>query len=713
MKKKIYSALYALAILGISTSCGDFLETKSASTVDGDFVMSSQQNVRLAMNGAYETWRDCAQNKVFGDGLWYAADIPGSDITRHPEAFSNQPGRHWAECMYQNGTYAGQYGLLSYLKEDDIFASLYKVIALSNAVIVPIEGRADYEALLSGKPSELSQMYGEAIAMRATAYRELIKNFGDVPYVTKIGQAAEGLVGRDYIYEKCLAELQKVEPVMYPVGQVVVNGEKVTTKNYFSQTYVDGLIGRMALEAGGYQTRRGDIARTDIEGNTITYDKKGSENNGATYARRSDWQKFYQLAKTYFKKAQGENKGSAQFHLTDPRAAEANGRVYDNPYQYFFQQMMEADAAYADESIYEYPMQQGGGNDGRPYSFGRPSSGGSKAAYPCKSYGQGRINPAFYYGVFDPADKRRDVAVTVTGSDGKGFEKLIPLVPNSKADGGGLSLSKWDENRQTRPWVEAQRKSGINGPYMRMAEMYLGYAEACAALGDDAEARNYLDIIRNRAFGSAAKAKTDAFIAKEGSLLNAIIQERGFEFAGEGDRRFTLVRTGLMPEKIKLIKELTLAMINGLKNDGYYDFGNGNVISLKIWTKMVDAKSTYGYRLTAQCPEGMEDDPVLYPSWRGQNDAWEEWGCKYSNTKTNVAIKGLFKKLSDDEIAALEADGYKAQAWGSDLVKYEDEYYKYLFYDYDYDKAPIYLWPFTPQILATGGFTNGYGFKNE
>jgi hypothetical protein len=478
----------------------------------------------------------------------------------------------------------------------------------------------------------------------------------------------------------------------------------------------------MALESGGYQTRRGDLERKDMDGNAISYDKKGSENNGATYARRSDWQKFYKLAQTYFKKALGEHKGSATLHLTDPRAAEANGREYNNPYQYFFQQMMEADATYADESIYEYPMQQGGGNDGRPYSFGRPSSGGGSNAYPCKSYGQGRINPAFYYGVFDPADKRRDVSVTVTGSTGKGFEKLIPLVPNSKADGGGLSLSKWDENRQTRPWVEAQRKSGINGPYMRMSEMYLGYAEACAALGDVVEARTYLDIIRNRAFGSAEKAKTDAFIAKEGSLLNAIIQERGFEFAGEGDRRFTLVRTGLMPEKIKAIKELTLAMINGLEANGYYTFENGNTISSYVWTKMVDAKKEYGYRLTAQCPEGKEDDPVLYPSWRGQHDDWDSWRATIKpkdanlyakDSKTNVAIKGLFKKLSDDEIKAIEADGYTKQDWGKTLVEYKDEYYTYLFYDYDYDKAPIYLWPFTPQIIATGGFQNGYGFKNE
>ena len=703
MKRTIYTTLICM-LVGIFPACHDFLETHSASTMDGDFVTSSEANIRLAMSGLYETWRDCAQNKVFGDGLWYGADVPGSDITRHPEAFTNQPGRHWPECLYQNGNYASQYGLLSYLKEDDIFASLYKIIAVSNAITEAVEARDDFESMIIGKPSELGQLYGEAVAMRATAYRELIKNFGDVPFNNKIGEVAQGLVGRDWIYEKCLEELQKVEPVMYPVNN----------KSRFSQTYVDGLIGRMALEAGGYQTRRNDIERKDLKGNVISYEQLGTVNNDATYARRSDWQRFYSLAKTYFQKAFSEHLGTAVFHETDPRADEANGRIYNNPYQYFFQQMMDADGMYADESIYEYPMQQGIVNDARPYSFGRPSNGGSKNAYPCKAYGQGRVNPAFYYGVFDPQDKRRDVAVTVTGSDGAGNEKLIPFVPNSKANGGGLSFNKWDENRQTHPWVKAQRMSGINGPYMRLSEMYLGYAEACAALGDNGEARTYLDLIRNRAFGDAIKAKTDAFIAQEGSLLNAIIQERGFEFAAEGDRRFTLIRTGLLPVKIKYIKDLTRAMIDGLKTNGYYTFENGNTISDTVYTKMVNGQKEKGYRLTTQCPEGQEDDPLLYPGWRGQKDNWDELGCAYKgDTLTNLAIKGLFKSLSSSEISALKAEGYEAQAWGADIVQYEDEYYTYLFYDYDYTQAPIYLWPFTPQILSTGGFKNGYGFKNE
>lgn len=720
MKKILYTTLYLAGILTATTSCDDYLDTSSPSVVDADFVFSNPETARAAMDGAYEQWRDCAQNQVFGDGLFYGTDITGSDIERHPEAFSNQPGRHWPECLYQNGTYTSSYGLLSYMSEDGAYAKLYSVIGKANAVITAMQSADNFDEIITNatEPSELSQMYGEAIAMRATAYRELLRNFGDVPYSSQFGVAAGGLVSRDSIYDICLKDLLLVEPLMYPVGSIPSINK--ANKNYFSQTYVDGLIGRMALDAGGYHTRRGDVSSDfykDGEGNVLTYEQMGQVNSAAgnaVYARRSDWKEKYQLAKTYFKKVI-DNPGSATLHLTDPRSGD-KGRVYDNPYQYFFEQMHQDDAAYADESIYEYPMQQGGGNDARSYSMGRVSSGGSKNAYPCKAYGQARINPAFYYGVFDPQDKRRDVSVCVTGSTGAGVEKLIPFAPNSKAEGGGLSLNKWDENRQTNPWVAAQRKSGINGPYMRMAEMYLGYAEACAALGEDGEAISYLKTIRQRSF-PAGKDNTDQFIASCGSTLRAVIEERGFEFAGEGDRRWTLIRTGFLPDAIKKVKDMTRAMIDGLKTQGYYQFENGNVISSYVWTKLVDAKSIYGHRLTAQCPEGKEDDPVLYPGWRGQNDDWESQGLDYksSTPATNLAIKGLFKHIEPGsaEAQALEADGYTKVNWGIDLVNYDDEYYKYFFYDYDYQSAPVYLWPFTPNVLSNGGFTNGYGFKQE
>lgn len=724
MKNKfLYIALYAAGMLG-ATSCSDYLETKSPSTVDADFVFSSTATAKAALEGAKAAMHGAYSSHIFGDGLYYAADIAGSDIMRHPEGYAKQPGRHPAEAFYRNGTETGAYALTSYMKEgtDGTYGYLFSVIGKCNAITTAFEQKDNFEEMMSqSEPTELSQLYGEAVAIRATCYRELIKYFGDVQFQSTFGVAAGGLVSRDSIYDVCIEQLKKVEPHMYVLGTCPTYANNV--KNYYSRTYVDGLIGRMALEAGGYQTRRNDIKRVDGKGNPLTFEALGTDNQNATYGRRSDWKNLYATAKEYFKKAI-DNAGTAIFHETDPRSEDKNGRVYNNPYQYFFQQLHDADATYADESIYEEPFTQGSsGNDPRPYSLGRPSNGGSKIAYPCKNYGQGRINPAFYYGDFDPKDLRRDVSCTVTGSTGKGTEALIPFTPGSKQTAGGISSNKFDENRQSTVWTQAQRRSGINAPYMRLSEMYLGYAEACAATGDNAEAKTYLTKVRNRAFRTADEANVEGFINKEGSLLKAIIDERGFEFAGEGDRRFTLIRTGLLPEKIKEIKDLTRKMLDGLKTKGSYTFENGNTISAYIYTKSVDAagmkdangNTMYGYRLTTQCPEGKENDPVLYPSWRGQKDNWDELGLDYGTKtpKTNLAIKGLFAPVSDQEAEELTKDGYKKVDWGKTLVDNDDEYYKYLFYDYDYVSAPIYLWPFTPNIIATGGFVNGYGFSNK
>ena len=116
-------------------------------------------------------------------------------------------------------------------------------------------------------------------------------------------------------------------------------------------------------------------------------------------------------------------------------------------------------------------------------------------------------------------------------------------------------------------------------------------------------------------------------------------------------------------------------MLDGLKANGYYTFANGNTISANVYTKMVDAKADYGYRLTTQTPAGKEDDPVLYPGWRGQNNDWEAYGKDYKGDyKTNLAIKGLFSPVSETEEAALLADGYDKVAWGSVLVDNYDEY---------------------------------------
>lgn len=195
MKKIIYSFALAAGVLALNTSCSDYLETDTPSKADAAFVFSTTETSRAAIDGAYTSWANAAQNKVFGDGLFYAADVAGSDIERHPENFANQPGRHYPEQFYQNGTFANQYTLLSYQKENDTYAALYEVISKACIVMNLVEESEGFDEMIaSGVANTSGQLYGEAVALKATAYRELIKYFGDVPYVSGKSTDHDGLV---------------------------------------------------------------------------------------------------------------------------------------------------------------------------------------------------------------------------------------------------------------------------------------------------------------------------------------------------------------------------------------------------------------------------------------------------------------------------------------------------------------------------------------
>ena len=94
MKNKILNIALIGAALMATTSCSDYLETSSVSKTDGDFVFSNMVTARAAMDGAYTEWHGAISSHIFGDGLFYAFDIAGSDIMRHPEAYSKQLPRH-------------------------------------------------------------------------------------------------------------------------------------------------------------------------------------------------------------------------------------------------------------------------------------------------------------------------------------------------------------------------------------------------------------------------------------------------------------------------------------------------------------------------------------------------------------------------------------------------------------------------------------------
>ena len=206
-------------------------------------------------------------------------------------------------------------------------------------------------------------------------------------------------------------------------------------------------------------------------------------------------------------------------------------------------------------------------------------------------------------------------------------------------------------------------------------------------------------------------------------MERAIIEERKFEFGGEGSRRWDLIRANLLETTVPAFWSASTQMINDLRTKGYHEFENGNVISNYVWTKLVDAKKEIGYRLTTQCPEGMEDNPVLYPGWRGQNDDWEAIAetnnpsakGPTAGNLTNLAIQGLFRYINPDgdEAKALEADGYTKEPWGIDIVNNEKMYNQLVFAGFKKGDPPVYMLMMGPNTIKNGNgkFTNGYGFK--
>ncbi len=709
MMKKIFMQALAVATLIGTAGCTDYLETKSPSVVDKDFVFSDIESARQALYYGYQSLHD---NRSLHSVGFFWTPIWGSDIEDAQDAYSEGSAGCQEKTFYPTGT--DKYNINAG-EGTEVFTMCYKTIAICNSLINSFEEKSNFKEIMSGEPNEMSDVYGQAVALRATMYWELTRWYGDVPHSLVTGQQAEGLTSRFAILDYHIQKLREVEPHMYRVG------ESSHRADVMNRTYVQGLIGRMCLYDGGYATRRTDLGNdfyVDGDGNKLTFEDWSVEKNGAIYGRRSDWRDLYKIAQTYLQDAVS-NHGTIELHLTDPRSKGANGQEYSNPFQYAFQQMHGgASETLADESVYEIPMEFKNGSE-RPAYIGRPSSGSNGGA-PCIGCGQDRVQVWFYYGAYDPNDKRRDASVSVTGSDGVGNEQIQSFNRSDWGKGCGPGTNKWDWNRIAQPNTQSYGNSGINVSYMRISEIYLMLAEVCAALGDDANAKTYLGIVHNRNFDGGVDPHFDAYISQCGSVLKAVIQDRAFEFLGEGVRRFDLIRTGMLPEACVNNRKLMTAVVDGVTQNGYYTFDNGNQLPAYIWTKMVDAKSQYGYRLTADTPADQKDDPVLYPGWRGQHDDWSSVYPNAQTGKTNVAIKGLFRYIApgSEEALELEADGYVQTAWAVDMAKYKDSYATKLLAGYsDEDFAaknpPIYLLPFTYQVLTTSHITNGYGFKQQ
>ncbi|WP_262249793.1 RagB/SusD family nutrient uptake outer membrane protein [Parapedobacter soli] len=661
--------------------CSDYLETTNPGQSDNEFVTSSPEETYKTLSWAYGEYR----TNVVAGGNYNWQDVLGSDaeyMSEYPTA-NNVIARLQPEATGVNAQ-ATQYN------------SLNIILARAARVAGAIEEKG---VLQEGTTDIWSQLYGEAKAMRALCGWELVRHYGDVPFGYENQYVTEyELTSRFAIMDELIAELQAVEGRMYKVGEGGITAERL------NRSYVNALIGEIALHAGGWQT-----IRTDMPGlyGDVQFEYKGTDDGMCVYARRTDYMDYIRIAEQYLDLAVNMHNGSVRLITSDDRPA-------NNPFQVHWQEINSRRSS--PESFFEIACSPGNGGE-HPYSQGRAGSNNGAVSV-LNTFAAIRIIPSFFYNGYEPGDKRRDVSMVVTGSDAAtGREALIPLGAGTRIGGGGPSINKWDQNRGDNPLIpnNANRASGMNYTVLRMADAMLMLAEAKAILGnDDGGAIELVNQIRTRAFGNASHNLSG--LSGE-ALLDAVYAERKLELLGEGDLRWDMIRSGKFNERAVQVRQDMDEMMAGLKNNGYYTFESGRTISNYIWTKYVQVNPGSSEAVVTQ--EGDESNPALFPGWRGIFN-WN--AAAHANIEAkNLAIKGLYSYIDPDgaEAAALEADGYQKTDWGIKIGEGTNpDMYRAAILDGVVGRenlAPRYFHaiPLTVIDQSKGKVTNGYGLPNN
>lgn len=170
MKKLIYSTAIALSLLGgslMTISCDDILDTRSESTMYDPQIFSKYELAYGAITGIYHSFGET--NSYRGRILpWYGFN---TDIEWYNSSDSNNEKSQIATyaCTSNNGQ-------LNMSESKDPWSKLYEAVERCN---LAIEGLREYGNTESD--SQMAQLLGEALTLRAVIYMDIINCWGDVP----------------------------------------------------------------------------------------------------------------------------------------------------------------------------------------------------------------------------------------------------------------------------------------------------------------------------------------------------------------------------------------------------------------------------------------------------------------------------------------------------------------------------------------------------
>lgn len=517
MKNYIKLSIFSMALAAGMTSCD--LEAPTQSTLDGSSVYSVYSLAEAEVMSIHVSFGET--NSYRGRFLPYYGlntDVEVPSGTAPSFASKNDDKQNLVN--YDTSESNSQMNT-----DNNAYAKFYEGIERAN---LAIEGLRQYGDVANNK--NMAQLLGEALTLRAVIYADLTKAWGDVPArftPNNNDNIYMPRCNRDSIYKVLLADLKEAEDYCYWPNQ---NSVTKTTERV-SKSFVKALRARIALYAGGYGLR-GD-------GYRLSKDPELAP------------EKMYQIAKE-----ECEDIINAGYNKL--------GSFKEN-----FTKLCQDNVTAGGESIWEIPFSDGRGRV--LYTWGVKHA--SKDQYTQQN--QGGVNgptPYLYYD-FDADDARRDITCVP-------YQWSKELV-NGKSHQELRKISQWCFGKLRYEWmkriVTSTNDDGVNFQYMRLADVYLMAAEAENQLGNTSTAWNYMEPVLARVLPAAkVNALKAKYCASKDAFQQGIIEQRGFEFAGEQLRKADLVRWGIIDNKMAEAKQKLTDLANrqgayeGLPDKIYY-----------------------------------------------------------------------------------------------------------------------------------------------
>ena len=533
MKNITIKSLTAVALLASLSSCSDFLDQSSPSSLDGKNIFSTYEYAQGTIANIYQEF---GEQNYRARAIWYGYN---TDIEYYNS--SDKADGKADLATYNAGVGNDQ---MNTSTGTDLWAKIYAAIERAN---LAIEGLREYADLTN---ANMKQLLGEALTLRALHYIDLINMWGDVPArLTSLNadNMYSGREDRDVIYKQLIIDLQEAQDLCAWPNEI----DATKTVERVNKVFVKGLLARVCLQASGYAQRLDgenrlstdpELSKARLYPIALQACKDVMEQEGTYVALKSNFEDIF------------NNNG-------------ISGDVINA----------------GSESLFEIGYSNNPARGRIMYTFGIKHTTADNMTTMLQGSQVGPT-PTFFFD-YSVKDLRRDITCCPFQ-----WTKGVQTLQSFKSWSFGKLRYEW-----TNRMIPTGNDDGINRQYMRYADIVLMRAELENELNGASAAVPYLTKIRNRAFATSDRATevtayvAEAALSKE-KMFQAIVDERAYEFAGELIRKADLIRWGMLKSKMDETKNKMKAIVSLTDYDSKHPYSqlSGHAyykMSAYTWTR--------------------------------------------------------------------------------------------------------------------------------